>query len=115
MTEIHIHGPAVVRIESDGKTPTVEAHKQRPQWRTWPNECPTDGEDLVLRFTVHGAPYVMIGYADAGEFYDPVSRLIFFDDDVYADDFKPDTVFDSRTPDEVQFIPLSELIGKEAS
>lgn len=106
MAKLKLRIPADLVVDLDLGDPVVRV----PHWRTWPSDCPKEGEDLVIRFKLHGAPYAMIGYADGPEFFDAAGRTIFFDDGIYPDDFKPDTVFDDRTPNEIHWIPLDELL-----
>lgn len=106
MAKLKLRIPADLVVDLDLGDPVVRV----PHWRTWPNECPQEGEDLVLRFKLCGSTYDMIGFLDGPEFFDSTSRPIFFDDGIYPDDFMPDTVFDDRAPDEIQWIPLGELL-----
>lgn len=106
MANLHFRVPVTLDVRLDVDDPVARVHK----WRTWPDECPEDGEDLVLRFKLRGGIYTMIGYIDGPEFFDDANRPIFFDDGIYPEDFRPETVFDDRTPDVIHWIPLAELL-----
>lgn len=106
MAKLKLRIPADLVVDLDLGDPVVRV----PHWRTWPDECPEDGEDLVLRFKLRGGIYTMIGYIDGSEFFDDANRPIFFDDWIYPEDFRPETVFDDRTPDVIHWIPLAELL-----
>lgn len=96
-TEIHIHGPV-----------TVWRPKEKPaktRWRVWPNECPEDEKDILMRVKVRGAFRTHVAYAVGPTFYDYSGRSIFRDDD-----FSEDFLYSVRTPDEFEWIPLDELL-----
>lgn len=106
MAKLKLRIPADLVVDLDLGDPVVRV----PHWRTWPSDCPKEGEDLVLRFKLRGSTYDMIGFLDGPEFFDASSRPIFFDDGIYPEDFRPETVFDDRTPDVIHWIPLDELL-----
>lgn len=138
-TEIHIHGPVTfittketpakipsapprpVRkpptdnggrlISKDGRElPAASAENRdsgpKPHWRTWPNEIPKTGVVILMRVYLYGCFYYVAGYLDGVDFVDSAGRPVFKDD---PDD--EDTVFERRTPDEFQWIPLGDLLG----
>lgn len=139
MTEIHIHGPVTFitaketpakvpsapprpvpkpptdnggRLISKGgmDLPTTPAAKQdsgpKLHWRTWPDEIPKTGTVILLRVELFGLYYYVAGYLDGVDFVDSAGHPVFRDD---PDD--EDTVFERRTPDEFQWIPLGDLLG----
>ena len=139
MTEIHIHGPVtfITDKETPAKTPSAPPRPVRkpptdnggrpiskdgkdlpaasatnrdsvpkPHWRTWPNETPKTGADILMRVDLFGIYYYVAGYLDGVDFVDSAGHPVFRDD---PDD--EDTVFERRTPDEFQWIPLRDLLG----
>ena len=106
MAKLKLRIPADLVVDLDLGDPVVRV----PHWRTWPSDCPKEGEDLLLRFRVRGSIYDMSGFLDGPELFDSSNRAIFYDDGIYPDDFKPDVIFDERTPDEIHWIPLEELL-----
>lgn len=139
MTEIYIKGPAIVHVDSE-TTVEVPSAPPRPirklptdnggrpiskdgnplptdsdakrnsgpklHWRTWPNEIPKTGVVILLRVELFGIYYYVAGYLDGVDFVDSAGHPVFRDD---PDD--EDTVFERRTPDEFQWIPLGDLLG----
>lgn len=75
-------------------------------WRTWPDEIPKTGTVILLRVELFGLYYYVAGYLDGVDFVDSAGHPVFRDD---PDD--EDTVFERRTPDEFQWIPLGDLLG----
>lgn len=113
MTEIHIHGPAIIHVDSETPVtaPTVSPAEKRDSgpklhWRTWPEEVPKTGAIILMRVDLFGCFYYVAGYLDGVDFVDSSGRPVFRDD---PDD--EDTVFERRTPDEFQWIPLGDLLG----
>lgn len=138
MTEIHIHGPVTIvqHDEMPAKTPSAPSRPVRKpptdnggrpiskdgkdlpaasatnrdsgpkrHWRTWPNETPKTGAEILMRVDLFGIYYYVAGYLDGVDFVDSAGHPVFRDD---PDD--EDTVFERRTPDEFQWIPLGELL-----
>ena len=113
MTEIHIHGPAIIHVDSEtpADAPTASPAENRdsgpkPYWRTWPEEVPKTGTIILMRVDLFGCFYYVAGYLDGVDFVDSAGHPVFRDD---PDD--EDTVFKRRTPDEFQWIPLGDLLG----
>lgn len=139
MTEIYIKGPAIVHVDSettveapsapprpirkpptdnggrpiskDGNPLPTDSDAKRNSgpklhWRTWPNEIPKTGVVILLRVELFGIYYYVAGYLDGVDFVDSAGHPVFRDD---PDD--EDTVFERRTPDEFQWIPLGDLLG----
>lgn len=113
MTEIHIHGPAIIHVDSETPVtaPPVSPAEKRDSgpklhWRTWPEEVPKTGAIILMRVDLFGCFYYVAGYLDGVDFVDSSGRPVFRDD---PDD--EDTVFERRTPDEFQWIPLGDLLG----
>ena len=103
-TEIHIHGP--VTLITAKETPAKRDSCPKLHWRTWPDEIPKTGTVILLRVELFGLYYYVAGYLDGVEFVDSAGHPVFRDD---PDD--EDTVFERRTTDEFQWIPLGDLLG----
>lgn len=96
-TEIHIHGPV-----------TVWRPKEKPaktRWRIWPDVVPNTGVVILMRIYLNGYFYYIAGYLDGAEFVDSAGRPVFRDDQD-----EENTVFERRTPDELHWIPLGDLL-----
>lgn len=136
MTEIYIKGPAIIHVDSETTVEAPSAPRKvlptnnggRPiakdgmelsparaekrdsdpklHWRTWPDEIPKTGTVILLRVELFGLYYYVAGYLDGVDFVDSAGHPVFRDD---PDD--EDAVFERRTPDEFQWIPLGDLIG----
>ena len=63
MAKLKLRIPADLVVDLDLGDPVVRV----PHWRTWPSDCPKEGEDLLLRFRVRGSIYDMIGFLDGPE------------------------------------------------
>lgn len=136
MTEIYIKGPAIIHVDSETTVEAPSAPRKVPptdnggrpiakdgmelsparaekrdsgpklHWRTWPDEIPKTGTVILLRVELFGLYYYVAGYLDGVDFVDSAGHPVFRDD---PDD--EDTVFERRTPDEFQWIPLGDLLG----
>lgn len=101
MAKLKLRIPADLVVDLDLGDPVVRV----PHWRTWPNEIPKTGVVVLMRVELFGIYYYVAGYLDGVDFVDSAGHPVFRDD---PDD--EDTVFERRTPDEFQWIPLGELL-----
>lgn len=101
MANLHFRVPVTLDVSIDADAPVVRV----PHWRTWPNEIPKTGVVVLMRVELFGIYYYVAGYLDGVDFVDSAGHPVFRDD---LDD--EDTVFERRTPDELHWIPLGELL-----
>lgn len=135
MTEIYIKGPAIIHVDRETTVEAPSAPRKvlptnnggRPiakdgmelsparaekrdsgpklHWRTWPDEIPKTGTVILLRVEQFGLCYYVAGYLDGVDFVDSAGHPVFRDDQD-----EENTVFERRTPDELHWIPLGDLL-----
>ena len=101
MAKLKLRIPADLVVDLDLGDPVVRV----PHWRTWPDVVPNTGIVILMRVFLNGFNYYIAGYLDGAEFVDSAGRPVFRDDQD-----EEDTVFERRTPDELHWIPLGELL-----
>ena len=101
MANVHFRVPVTLDVRLDVDDPVARVHK----WRTWPDVVPNTGVVILMRVCLTGCYYYIAGYLDGAEFVDSAGRPVFRDDQD-----EEDTVFERRTPDELHWIPLGELL-----
>lgn len=81
----------------------------KARWRVWPKECPKDQEDILIRFERLGALRYFVAWTECGTCFVAHGGFDIFQEESEDDGFT-EFIYAGRKPDEIQWIPLAELL-----